>query len=535
MKSDFNTSMSLTHTWVSLIVGWAIFFILVTGTLSFFNYDLTRWLEPERPLEINLLQKPQDKQIEAMFDFLSKESQEAKEWYIKLPHIKNQTPNGASRTEIVARSSTNWAKYWYFDPLTLEEVKQTEVRQTEGGELFIDLHHKFYYIDETLGIILTGFLAFFTLVAVVSGVIIHKKVFKDFFTFRANKKQRSWIDMHNITGIITLPFVLMIFYTGLVYYSPHYVTIPYKMIEDKKEQRKDEKQALLDNSSLPIMEKPTANIENMIREAEKKYGIGNIAYIEVGKNNTQGLYIELKPPFGSELTRSESDDTVMRFSGVSGEKLEITNEYSTGTKLFRSLVSLHEAWFASYPLRWLYFICGVLACIMTATGMILYTVKRKEKFERESDKKSLVLEIVERLNIGMIVGLLVGISAFFIANRTLSVNMADRAEWEVNILFLTWAFMIAFAFFRPIKKAWIESLYIASISLAFIPILNYFTTNKHLGVTLKEGDFVLAFVDITMLLFALVFAFLGFRLKKKWSRKDKEDNENKEVLIGEKL
>lgn len=532
MKSDFNTSMSLTHTWVSLIVGWAIFFILVTGTLSYFMYDLTRWLEPERPLELSLVQQPQDKQLNTIFDFMQKEALEAKKWEIKLPHIKNQPDNSASRTEIVARSSLDYSKKYYFDPLTLEEIKPIEVRQTEGGELFRNLHHKFYYIDETLGIILTGFLAFFTLVAIVSGVIIHKKVFKDFFTFRANKKQRSWIDMHNITGIITLPFVLMIFYTGLVYYSPHYVTIPYKMIEDKKEQRKDEKQALLDNSSLPIMERPTANIENMIREAEKKYGVGNIAYIEVGKNNTQGLYIELKPPFGSEITRYTAE--ALRFSGVTGEKLESINNPTIGRLTFLTIISLHEAWVFDYLLRWLLFICGVLASVMTATGMILYTVKRKEKFERESDKKSLVLEIVERLNIGMIVGLLVGISAFFIANRTLSVNMADRAEWEVNILFLTWAFMIAFAFFRPIKKAWIESLYIASISLAFIPILNYFTTNKHLGITLKEGDFVLAFVDITMLLFALVFASVGFRLKKKWSRKD-ELGRDKEVLIGEKL
>ncbi|RBQ32078.1 hypothetical protein CRU92_04730 [Arcobacter sp. FW59] len=525
MKNSFNQSMSFTHTWVSLIVGWAIFFILVTGTLSFFNYDITRWLEPERPLEVNLVQKTQDEQLNAMFDFLSKESPEAKTWMIKLPHIKNQTPNGASRTQIVIRNSLNWGKYWYFNPLTLEEIKPTQVRQTHGGELFITLHHQFFYIDKYLGIILTGILAFLALVTVVSGVIIHKRIFKDFFTFRSNRNKRSWLDIHNISGVLTLPFVVMILYTGLVYYSPYYVTIPYKMIADKKEERKETKKALEDSSSLTILERPTANIKDMLVEAEKKFGVGNIAYIEVGKNITQGLFIDLKPPFGSELTRSQSSDTTMRFDAITGEKLEIIDSYSTGTKLFRSLVSLHEAWFASYPLRWLLFICGVMSCIMVATGLNLWVLKRKEK------NISFGFKVVEKLNIGVFVGLLVGIAGFFIANRVLPTLMFERANWEVHILFLVWLWLILYAFVRPVKKAWVESFYLASFSFAMIPIINFLTKNRHLGVTLKEGDFVLAMLDITMLLFAFSFALFGYRLQKKWQRVENvKDEEVKEQL-----
>ncbi|RBQ31095.1 hypothetical protein CRU92_09305 [Arcobacter sp. FW59] len=510
MNNSFNQSMSLTHTWVSLIVGWAIFFILVTGTLSFFMYDITRWLEPERPLEVNLVQKPQDEQLNAMFDFLSKESPEAKTWMIKLPHIKNQTPNGASRTQIVIRNSLNWGKSWYFDPLTLEEIKPTQVRQTEGGELFITLHHQFYYIDKYLGIILTGILAFLALVTVVSGVIIHKRIFKDFFTFRSNRNKRSWLDIHNISGVLTLPFVVMILYTGLVYYSPYYVTIPYKMIADKKEERKEAKKALEDSSSLPILEKPRANIKEMLVEAEKKYGVGNIAFIKVSRNNSQGLVVDMMPPFGSEITRYTPEP--LRFSAISGEKLEAINKPSTGRLTFLTLISLHEAWFASYPLRWLLFICGVMSCIMVATGLNLWVLKRKEK------NISFGFKVVEKLNIGVFIGLLVGIAGFFIANRVLPTLMFERANWEVHILFLVWLWLILYAFVRPVKKAWVESFYIASFAFAMIPIINFLTTDKHLGVTLKEGDFVLALVDITMFSFAFSFAFFAYRLQRKWQR-----------------
>lgn len=259
----------------------------------------------------------------------------------------------------------------------------------------------------------------------------------------------------------------------------------------------------------------------MLVEAEKKFGVGNIAYIEVGKNITQGLYIDLKPPFGSELTRSQSPDTTMRFDGITGEKLEIIDSYTTGTKLFRSLVSLHEAWFASYPLRWLLFICGVLSCIMVATGLNLWVLKRKEK------NISFGFKLVEKLNIGVFVGLLVGVAGFFIANRVLPVVMFERANWEVHLLFVVWAWMILYALVRPVKKAWVESFYLCSFAFAMIPILNFLTTDKHLGITLVQGDFVLAFVDITMLIFALCFALFAYRLQKKWAINE----EKKEVIV----
>ena len=55
----------------------------------------------------------------------------------------------------------------------------------------------------------------FMLVAIVSGVIT-LKIFKDFFTFRPGKGQRSWLDSHNATAVLALPFHFMITYSGLL-------------------------------------------------------------------------------------------------------------------------------------------------------------------------------------------------------------------------------------------------------------------------------------------------------------------------------
>lgn len=41
-------------------------------------------------------------------------------------------------------------------------------------------------------------------------------MFADFFTLRFGKGQQSWLDAHNVAGVLALPFGLMITYTGLV-------------------------------------------------------------------------------------------------------------------------------------------------------------------------------------------------------------------------------------------------------------------------------------------------------------------------------
>lgn len=49
------------------------------------------------------------------------------------------------------------------------------------------------------------------LVMLVSGVIIHKKIFREFFTFRPKKQvQRASLDSHNLTGVVVLPFHFLV-------------------------------------------------------------------------------------------------------------------------------------------------------------------------------------------------------------------------------------------------------------------------------------------------------------------------------------
>jgi hypothetical protein len=73
-------------------------------------------------------------------------------------------------------------------------------------------------------------------------------------------------------------------------------------------------------------------------------------------------------------------------------------------------------------------------------------------------------------------------------------------------LFIVWAIMMLHPVFRPVNRAWIEQLWLASAAFAPLPVLNALTTDRHLGVSLWQRDWIFAGFDLTMLAFGLAFA-----------------------------
>ncbi|KAK0330890.1 hypothetical protein LTR94_031059, partial [Friedmanniomyces endolithicus] len=73
-----------------------------------------------------------------------------------------------------------------------------------------------------IGFLIVGAAGLAMLAASISGVIIHKRIFRDFFTFRPwASRQRAWMDAHNLLSVLPLQFHMMMAYTGLVliYYA----------------------------------------------------------------------------------------------------------------------------------------------------------------------------------------------------------------------------------------------------------------------------------------------------------------------------
>jgi hypothetical protein len=169
--------------------------------------------------------------------------------------------------------------------------------------------------------------------------------------------------------------------------------------------------------------------------------------------------------------------------------------------------------FADPVLRWLYFFCGLAGTAMIGTGLVIWLGKRQLKHVK-SGVMPFELRLVEVLNIASMSGLMIGVAAFFWANRLLPAQMPGRSDWEVNSFFLMWGLSLLHAVVRRGRRAWVEQLALAALVFAALPLLNALTTPYHLGFTLTQGDWAMAGFDLTCLGSGLFFAWAAWKMQR---------------------
>src|SRR5690606_7889744 len=204
-------SMSWLHTWASLILCWLLYAIFLTGTLSFFQNEISIWMKPE--FHQSVPQKTQIEQTRVALAYLQQHHPDAGSWAIQLPNSRQNTTilniRGAGEDPRARRGGTRLT----IDSATGEVL---QARETRGGSFLYRFHFELYGLPRIWARWIVGIATLLMLVAILSGVITHKKIFKDFFTFRPGKGQRSWLDAHNATAVFALPFHIMITFSGLL-------------------------------------------------------------------------------------------------------------------------------------------------------------------------------------------------------------------------------------------------------------------------------------------------------------------------------
>jgi uncharacterized iron-regulated membrane protein len=517
MKEGFRQSMAWLHTWSGLLVCWILFLVFFAGTASYFRDEISLWMKPELHAAA-AAPVPAAQAIDKAVHMLEKDGAGASRWFITLPDERNQAvavtwiaqpePGKKGRGK-VERAQLN--------PATGERL--AEVRETRGGEFIYRLHYDLHYMPAIWARWIVGFCAMFMLVAIVSGVITHKRIFKDFFTFRPKKGQRSWLDAHNAVAVLALPYHLMITYTGLVtlmfLYMPFGIQAAYKG-DDKAFNAEAFRQA--ENKKPANISAPLAPLAPMLAQAEKHWNGGAVGRVTINNPGDAHATVQITREQEKKLSNSRQS---MQFDGVSGAYLSsVGDETSTAVEARGVLYGLHIANFANPLLRTLFFLCGLAGCAMVATGALLWAVKKRQGYAKELAKGGRIgfgLRLVDGLNIGAIAGLPIALAAYFWANRLLAVGIEKRIETEISWFFIAWGAAAVLAHIRPNRRMWQWQLVVGGLLFALIPVLNIFTTNSHLGVTLLQGKgpWAVAGFDLVAFAFGLSLLYAAKRLGQK--------------------
>ncbi|KAA0180970.1 PepSY domain-containing protein [Cupriavidus gilardii] len=496
--------MSDLHTWAGLLVGWILYAMFLTGTVSYFKDEISQWMRPELAHQLEVPDPAAAAQRVA--DTLATVAAGSPLWGMEMPTDRHNVVSAFWRT-VGAPPGKRTFGSGTFDPATGQKVA---ARATHGGEFFYRFHFQFHYMPVLWGRWLAGFCAMFMLVAIVSGVITHKKIFVDFFTFRWGKGQRSWLDAHNALSVFGLPFHLMITYTGLVTLMAMYMPWGQQAAFKTPAERQ---QLTAQLNASPPPGKPSgipaklAPIDDMVRQAQARWGQHNISRVTIAHAGDASARVTV---LRGEAARVSMSPQYLVFNGATGKLLETRDSVGPAAEVRGVMYALHLGRFSDLQLRWLYFIVSLAGTAMVGTGLVMWTVKRRQKLP-DPERPYFGFWLVERLNIAAIAGLSVAMTAMLWGNRLLPAELAARGAWEIHLFFIAWAATLLVALMRPAKKAWIELLWLGAALLALLPVLNALTTDRGLWRSVADGDWVFAGFDLMMWAFAALHAMLALR------------------------
>lgn len=500
-QASLRQRMSGLHIWAGLLCGWLLYAMFLTGTVAYFREEQSQWMRPELPAPAG---RPDQAAIaQRVADAFG----DTPQWTARLPDGRSNTVYAFWRER--DGGPRRFAEGW-LDPATGRAV---EARDTLGGEFFYRFHFQFHHLSSFWGQLLAGLAAMFMLVAIISGIITHKKIFVDFFTFRWGKGQRAWLDAHNALSVFGLPFHLMITYTGLITLMAMYM--PWG--QQAGIRTPAERQALSAQLAAvipPVRASgeavPLASVADMVRQAQAHWGGAVAGYVSVSHAGDAAARVSVSRGEAGRLSMSPQ---YVLFEGATGKQLAVHDSVGAAAETRGVLYGLHLGRFSDSVTRWLYFIVSLAGTAMVGTVLVLWTVKRRQKLTAQA-MPSLGLRMVERINVAAIAGLSLAMTAMLWANRLLPVDGPGRAGMEVQVFFGVWGVLLLHALLRPVRQAWREQLWLAAAALALLPILNALTTARPLWKSLAQGDWVFAGADMLFLALALLHALLAWRVRR---------------------
>lgn len=359
MHDTLRKSMAWLHTWAGVVIGSVLFAIFWMGSLSTFDREFDSWMRPGTRLQAPIAPPSLDRLV---LPHAAKLASGSTQWGANLP------TDGVDHLRFFYRDAAGEFITRAIDPHTGRLI--AEQGSLAGTGFFFPFHFRLHIKWLDIGYWLVGLAGMAMLVLIVSGVIIHKKIFIDFFLFRPQKQTpRASLDLHNLTGVLGLPFHFLITLSGLIIFMQIYFPLAHVGTFGQGPQA----QSTLQEQAFGRYARHRANIpaglaslDAMLAEAERQWAGGQPFFVRVWHPGDAASYVEVRRSYANEVTMNL--DQVF-FDGQTGHVLK-RFEASPVMGVQRFVSGMHFIQFDHWGLRWLYLFAGLSGCVMIATGFI---------------------------------------------------------------------------------------------------------------------------------------------------------------------
>ena len=213
MKATTIRRWSQVHTWTSLICTLFLLMLALTGLPLIFHHELEHLLG-EAP---ELREMPADAPHLSLQQLVEAAERHRPGEVVQYFGFEDDEPNGVvAITAATAGTEPNSSHTFMLDARSGEAV---EMPAANGGILMVILR---LHVDMFAGLpgkLLLAFMGVLFVVAIISGVVLYAPFMRrlKFAEVRHEKSTRTrWLDLHNLIGIVTLTWALVVGVTGVI-------------------------------------------------------------------------------------------------------------------------------------------------------------------------------------------------------------------------------------------------------------------------------------------------------------------------------
>ena len=490
MEQNLRSSMNVVHTWAGVVVGAVLFAVFWMGTLSVYDREIDRWMAPmtrvampDKPVSFDALRGTYDAAVTA----------HAPSWTMLQPTERQPV------VRIVYRDGPQVLSR-YFDPVTGAALPDTGT--WAGTRFFYPFHYRLHLKAWDIGEWLVGIAAMTMLLLCVSGLVIHRKMIAEFFTWRTRKKSaRMVLDLHTVAGLLGLPFNFMVALSGLVILSITFFPSGWQSSYPNKQSFNAEAYSAY---ARPKAKNPGTlmSLDMLAQKAEQMWHGGKPWAIVVQHPGDAAAFVTVYQSFDLGIVRSAP---AIHFDAATGAVLHQSKEMRPIAKAQRFISGMHQIQFRHWTLRALYFALGLFGCVLILTGFLFWLQSRRRNHAAEPWSGVRVMEAVA---ISSTAGIIVASVSFMVINRILPLGVSfmgiERYALEIWVFYLVWLATLAHAWWRP-QMAWAGQCCAIAVLAVLAVVLNWMTAGDHLLRSLSAPHlWPVAGVDLGLLLLASV-------------------------------
>jgi uncharacterized iron-regulated membrane protein len=374
------------------------------------------------------------------------------------------------------------------------------------SNFLVDTHVRLH-VPNPWGLLLTGILGLAMLVAAISGLLIHRHLFKDIFTLR-RKAQPVLLnrDRHSVAGTWSLPFAFILAFTGSFFSFYGTVGVPIVAMAAFGGDVQAFTEQVYGNPGTPDPRPTTiGNLDRIAADSIRRAGdVPTFVSIENFGRADAKVTTYHAPKSGDIAPVS------LLYNGATASfdraKPLIGKQPSAGGTLAAIMSPLHFGNFAGILSKAIWFGLGFAMCYVTFTGLRLWLVRREE------GARSLgwLDRTVTVVGLGLPFALVCAAAAFLIA-----MPLGSAVTWTTGGFLIASAVVIVAGILWPSAAGLAHAVQLATgIAMLALPPLRLLTGGPGWATAILAEQPVIVALDIALVAAggAMIWRIVGARL-----------------------